>query len=36
MTYDLLITNAVTRSTKAGLTRIAIQNGKIAAIDPNL
>ena len=36
MTYDLLVTNAVTRSTKAGLTRIAVQNGKIAAIDPEL
>lgn len=32
MTYDLLITNAVTREAKNTYTQIAIQDGKIAAI----
>lgn len=32
MTYDLLITNAVTREAKNTVTQIAIQDGKIAAI----
>lgn len=36
MTYDLLITNAVTREAKNTLTQIAIQDGKIAAIASEL